>query len=309
MATITLTANTAYSALTLANNDTIDCAGFVLTLDIQPTHTGISVTTPGTAGTVTISGAWDLSTWSFTAGTTTIITTNPVGCTIGSVTAGSATNARGCVTNNGTIVLCTGSPSAYGCNTNSSTGVITTCVAGGGCGCLTNEGLITTLTGNPAAYTFNCQTNHNTIMSVTGGNLISARGVATNYGTIYTCTGGSAATAYGCDINYGIIHNCIGGSNATAYGCNQNFAQVLAGSDATARAAGSFRGSIKFVNGPDFQTTIVSSDLRYDPLETLYTLNGPLSNLAVVPVGVTVIELSEGTAGFTGLSGVGRLGT
>ena len=63
MATITLAANTTYSALTIADDDVIDLAGYLLTVNAQPGETGISITSPGTAGSVTLSGGYDLSTW------------------------------------------------------------------------------------------------------------------------------------------------------------------------------------------------------------------------------------------------------
>jgi len=43
MAIITLTADTDYSTLTVANGDTIDVNGFTLTFDVAPTETGVQV--------------------------------------------------------------------------------------------------------------------------------------------------------------------------------------------------------------------------------------------------------------------------
>ena len=117
MATITLAANTNLTAIAgLVNGDTIDCNGFLLTINQQPTHTNISVVSPGKAGTVTISGAYDLSTWSFTAGTTTMMNV-PANARVGSVKGGNAS----CVNvNSGRILACYGSDiaAAFGCNNN-----------------------------------------------------------------------------------------------------------------------------------------------------------------------------------------------
>lgn len=119
MATYTLTQNEDWSSIkgSIANDDTVALAGYELTLDEEPTLTGIIVTTTATAGTVVIDGAYDISTWSLTAGTGVLIATIPSGCDIGSLTGGSASGARGCVYNYGTITTCTGGSEsgAYGC--------------------------------------------------------------------------------------------------------------------------------------------------------------------------------------------------
>ena len=150
MATITLAAATNYSALTVANGDTIDCAGFRLTINAQPAETNISVISPGTAGRVTITGVLDLSTWSFTPGTGTMIDGSiPSGCTVGTVNGGSTNNAQGCNTNNGRITNVNGGSNNTTAGVLNSFGVITNCTGGNGAaaivgvGCGNNYGLIT----------------------------------------------------------------------------------------------------------------------------------------------------------------------
>lgn len=190
MATYTLTGASNWSGIKafVANDDEVALAGYALTIDEQPTQTGISITTTGTAGTVIISGAWDLSTWSFTAGTVALIATAPEGCEIGAVTGGSVSGAHGCY------------------------------------------------------Y---------------------------NYGTITTATGGSVSSAYGCHTNYG---------------------QVFGATDDVSVSVYLTRGSVKFVDGPAFKSKI-TTEANFDPLQTLYVLNGTLSAEAVIPEGVEVINL------------------
>lgn len=216
MATHTLVANTNSSALTLADDDTIELAGYRLTIDAEPTATGITVQTPAAVGTVVISGAYDLSTWSMTAGHTTLISTVPSGCVIGELVGGS-----GGVT--------------YGCNTNN--GTITSCVGGSGFG------------------SASCEVNRGMITTCVGGSAFWASGCVTNYGTITTCTGGSGFS-YGCQFNYATITTCTGGSVSGAYGCSTNYATILAAFDDVERAINISYGDSKFVIGPDFQTTI-----------------------------------------------------
>lgn len=253
----TLSANTNYSALSLSNGETIELAGFQLTIDAQPTETGIVVQTPGTAGKVVISGAYDLSTWSFTAGTVTLIDTVPADCVIGSLTAGSASSARGCSNNYGTLTSCTGGS------------------GGSSYGCFANYGTLTLCTGGSGLYSWGCHTNYTTIIS---------------------CAGGSVQYSYGCNNNYGTLTSCTGGSFSSANGCYINYGQVLKASDGVASAVYLFRGGVKFVVGTDFHSTIIS-DTNYESLHTLYTI-GPLAGDAIIPIGVNIIELSEGSAGL-----------
>jgi hypothetical protein len=275
MATITLVANTTYSALTVANNDIIALAGFTLTIDAQPAETGISIITPATAGKVVISGGYDLSTWSMTAGTATLVTTIPAGTELGSVTGGSASSSRGADTNNGTITTCIGGSGflAVGCNANNAT--------------------ITTCTGGSGFLAFGCNANGGTITTCTGGSGTSAFGCSNNNATITTCTGGSTGGAGGCSINSGTITTCTGGSASTAYGCSLNSGTILKAFDDVELAISVSRGDFKLVIGPDFQTTI--SNPAGD-ITTIYSI-GTLSGLATIPGGVTVITLSVGAGG------------
>ena len=171
MSTITLTENTTYSTLMILDGDTIDLAGYLLTIDSEPGETGISITSPGTAGTVTLSGGYDLSTWSMTAGTAQLIATIPSGTELGSLTGGSATSAYGCSINNGTITTCTGGSggtNASGCNTNR--GTITTCTGGSATtaqGCYGNQGLITTAVGGTGTSAFGVTHSYGYVLNLT----------------------------------------------------------------------------------------------------------------------------------------------
>jgi hypothetical protein len=245
MATITLTGDTNYSALSVANGDTIDCAGFVLTLDVQPTETGVQVTSPGTNGRVVFSDGWNLSTWDFFAGASTtagMISTLPSGATIKSMTAGASTNAYGINTNNGTVIsLTSGSGSAaVGILTNN--GTVTTATGGsggGGARCVfTNSasGVITTLIGGPSGGATGCNTNNGTIGTATASGVAA---VETNNGTITTATGGSASAANGCNTNSvgATIASVIGGSANNANGCNANNGTITTATGGSANGA------------------------------------------------------------------------
>jgi hypothetical protein len=168
MATITLTANTNVSALTLASDDTIDLAGFVLTFDVQPTATGIQVTSPGTNGTCVFPVACVIPTWDFFAGATGsagMIQTLPANCEIGSITGGPIANNRGIANNNGTVGV-------------------------------SNGGADSTAHG--------VATNNGTIGAANGGSGAFATGASTNNGTIHRANGGSFSTAHGVRFNNGL---------------------------------------------------------------------------------------------------------
>jgi len=324
MATYTLTQDENWSDIkaSISNNDDVALAGYTLTLDEEPTLTGINVTTTGTAGLVVISGAYDLSTWTFTAGTDAIIETIPEGCEVGAVTGGSANGANGCDTNNGTITTATGG-SAYGakgCDTNNGTiatatassvtngahgcarnyGTITTCAAAGNAssyGCYSNFGTITTLTGGSTNLTHGCYRNYHTIVTCSGGTSGGAHGCYENNGTIEDAWAGGHSN-YGCYANYGLILTAHGKSGGYS-GCEYNYGQILAADDEDGNAGSAINktyGSVKFVDGPNFKTEI-ETDSSYDPLQTLYILNGPLSEDATVPEGVEQIELFNLSSG------------
>jgi hypothetical protein len=328
MSTITLTENTTYSTLMILDGDTIDLAGYLLTIDSEPGETGISITSPGTAGTVTLSGGYDLSSWSMTAGTVPLVVTIPAGTVLGSVTAGSDTNARGCTNNYGTITTCTGGSgsNAYGCNNNY--GVITTCVAGTGSnargcysnysgaiittctggtttsavGCHNNFGTITTCTGGSGIGTVGCNFNYatGTITTCAGGTNTNANGCTNNYGVITTCTGGdSANAAYGCSVNYHTITLCTGGSgtgSSTTHGCNTNNGLVVT---AVGASAGSAAFGIKYNYGHVWNitdTTRLSVDIWYSP--TVFVFGAGIVGEIKAPVA-TIYSFGAMNAGAT----------
>ena len=311
MATITLTANTNVSALTLANDDTIDLAGFVLTFDVQPTVTGIQVTTPGTNGTCVFPVACVIPTWDFFAGAVELIATLPENCEIGSITAGSAANARGVGSNFGKISIVNGgsASTAVGVNTNATVGnigAVNAGTAGGAHGMATNNGTVNTATGGSAGNTFGITTNTGTVFQANGGSASNTPGVAINNATVGLAIGGSVG--FGVGTNNSTVGKAIGGTGLVVYGINTNDGVCLRGEDGVGRAINLFRGDFKLVIGPEFQTTIENP--RGD-ITTIYSI-GPLSELATIPAGVQVITLSEGigTAGFTGIRALSRrLGT
>jgi len=276
MATFTLTANSNYSAIkgSLANNDTIDCDGFRLTVDEAPALTGISVTSPGTAGRMTVSGAYDMSTWSITAGTVVLIDgTFPAGATLGSSTGGSANGAHGIATNAGTVTTAAGgTANSHGVNNNN--GTVTNATAGS----VTNAHGVTV--------------NNGTITNATGGSA-AAVGVTTNSGTVTNATGGSAAAAHGVIVNSGTVLSATGGSNAGAHGVNNNNAIVFAAEDATGFGVNSSFSAIKVVDGPNYKSRIISGTTDR-PVTTVYSI-GTLSNLANLDPGITVITVNTGT--------------
>jgi hypothetical protein len=316
MATVALTANTNVSALTLANDDTIDLAGFQLNFDVQPTVTGIQVITPGTAGTCVFPVACVIPTWSFTAGTGVLISILPANCEIGSVTGGSASNATGVLTNSGLISgTVTGGAvgNAAGVN-NNFLGTISGNVVGGSAtsahGVNANNSLITgDVMAGSAGSAAGVSTNNRTITgSVTGGAVSFAFAVGVNAGTITgPVTGGSAANASGVSTNNGTILGVVtGGSSSAARGVATNNANCIGGLvDGIANAVFNWSGLIFFVDGPNSLVNFPAS------IQTLYSLFGPLNPASVVDPGTTVIVLTEGgTAGFTGIEGISRsLGT
>jgi hypothetical protein len=319
MATVTLTGDTNYSALTLANDDTIACAGFILTLDIQPIETGIQVTSVGTNGRVVFSGAWNLPTWDFFAGASTssgMINTLPVGATIKSIRGGSGVLSHGIGTNSGTVITCTGGSggSARGIQTNN--GVVTSSIGGTGNGAhgidINNAGCtVTTATGGTTGNQKGVNTNNGTVITANGGGINGSTGINTNNGTVTTANGGTTAGAYGININgysgivttvnggtgvggFGIATNngrvtsVIGGSSATVYGISTNNGYCLRLTDSTGRAVLTWNGTMAFVEGAYINGTIPSN------IKTIYTL-GTLSELAVIAGDATVITMSEGS--------------
>jgi hypothetical protein len=278
MATYTLTANSNYSAIkgSLANDDTIDCAGFRLTVDEAPALTGIAVTSPGTAGRMTVNGAYDMSTWSITAGTVPLIDgTFPAGATLGSSTAGSATGAHGITTNAGTVTTAAGAAvSASGINT--------------------NNGNVTNATGGSASGAHGVTFNNGTVINATGGSAGGAQGANINNGTVENATGGSASNANGVVSNNGTVLSATGGSNAGAHGVVTNTAIVFAAEDATGNGVQNSFSAIKVVDGPNYKSRIITSGTAR-PVTTVYSI-GTLSSLASVSSGIIVIEVNENVA-------------
>jgi uncharacterized protein YraI len=160
-------------------------------------------------------------------------------------------------------------------------------------GCINNYGTITTATGGSVSSARGCNSNYGTITTATGGSVSSARGCNSNYGTITTATGGSASSAYGCYSNYGTITTATGGSVSGAHGCYYNYGQVFGATDDVSVAVSRTRGSVKFVDGLAFKSKI-TTEANYDPLQTLYVLNGPLAAEAVIPAEVEIINLFGG---------------
>jgi hypothetical protein len=294
MATITMVASVNYSTLGAVNNDIINLNGYTLTIATQPAETGISIITPAKAGAVVISGGYDLSTWSMTAGTKNgaMITTIPANCVVGELVGGSANNAYGCENNNGTITICTGGAgsSSHGCRYNNTT--------------------ITTCTGGSASGAQGCNTNNGTITTCTGGTLGGAQGCNTNYGTITTCTGGLVNDTVGCMYNRGMITEAVGGvgsaaanfwnPNFSAYGVHTNYSWILNLTDDLSQAVNVWSGaSTIFVMGPGINGEIKA------PVETIYSL-GTMNAGATLPVGATVVTMSEGAGG--GLIKIGQGG-
>lgn len=253
MATLTLTANTDYSSLTIDDDDTIDLDGFELTIDVQPDEENIDVITPGKAGTVVLSGGWDLSTWSFTSGTATIIDTVPAGAVIGSVTGGTENNVRGVMTNNGTILNCTGGTAngTHGIDTNN--GTVTNATGGSGgstsTGVATNNGTITNATGGSGSSAFGVNTNNGTVINATGGSTGNATGINTNNGTVETANGSNVSSANGISTNNntGTVTNANGGSQTNTWGVSTNNGLVThatGGSGSSSFGISQNRGSV-----------------------------------------------------------------
>jgi hypothetical protein len=300
MATITLVANTNYSALgTLANGDTIDCAGFQLTVNQQPTHTNISVVSPATAGTVAISGAYSMPTWSFVAGTAgTMISSVPSGCTIGACTAGTASNAFCVNINSGTISgTCTGGSGTTAIAVVNNNGTILGDCTGGTNNTAhavnTNSGTIsgTCRPGNSSGR--NAVGTNNGLISgaCLGGATATTQAVGVNSGTITgAVTGGSAAAAVAITTNSGTITGLVtGGSNATANGVQTNSGVCVGGlTNGTAPAVGTWRGTMTIVDGPASPVTIPST------ITVLYSLFGAMHAASSVSGGTAVTVLQTG---------------
>jgi hypothetical protein len=284
MAIVTINSNSNYSAIksSLASGDTIriDTNTVRLTVDEQPLLTNITVDSPSVSGRMTVSGAYDLSTWAIIAGTVALIDgTFPVGATLGSATAGTGSAANAISINEGLVVLAIGGsgPQAYGIGTNNGT----VNEARGGTG-ITARGI---------------NANNGLVLLAIGSATSGAHGVMNNFATVAQSNGGSVAGAHGVFLNQGSVLLAIGGSVVSAFGVNTTSGLALRLTDSIGRAIGVWNGSIAFVFGPDVAGTIAS------PITTIYSL-GAMNLAATLPVGATVIELSEGSGGGFPLSRV-----
>lgn len=275
MTTHVLAANTNVSAMSLVDGDTIDCNGFKLSIDVQPSAILVTVQSPGKAGTVEFIGAGvtaNLPTWTFATGSTTMIGTIPVGVIVGTVVAGSINGRNGVTINNGTVINAFGGSGA----------------AFNAFGVSTNNGVITNSNGVSGP---GCSINHGTVQNATAGSGTAlARGVVTNNGTVSLATGGAIADACGVGANNGVVLSAVGGSAAGTFGVFYSPGMTLRSADNVGRGVGDWNGSTKFVIGPEFTGAIVLGSLSLSPLATLYSL-GTISPLATVPPSVTIITL------------------
>lgn len=284
MAVFTLTADSNYSAIkgSLDNGDTIRCDTFRLTVDEQPALTNITVDSPGTAGRMTVSGAYDLSTWSIIAGTVNLIDgTFPAGATLGSSTGGQS-NASGINVNNGTVLQ------AIGGTENAAHGV-----SG-------NSGTVETAIGGSNFNTLGVRFNDGLIITATAGSLVinGNHGVQVNRGTVTTAIGGSLSASgsqQGVIDNHGTVLNAIGGSGSSGFGVGNNVGIVFAASDNTGFGVNFSYTAIKVVDGPNYRSRIINLPTSGRLVTTVYSI-GSLSSSAVVGAGITVIEVNPASS-------------
>jgi len=286
VAIYTLSTSSSYSAIkaSLANGDTIriDTNAVRLTINEQPLLTGIIVDSPGVSGRMTVSGAYDLSTWSVIAGTVALIDgTFPAGATLGSATAGSATGANGIATNAGTVIAANGSP------TNNATGIGI------------SNGTVTTATGGGTNGASGVNLNLGSVTNAIGGSANGAPGVASNFASVVVATGGSTAGAHGVAENNSTVTTANGGSAVSANGVATNSGIVLRAFDFVGRAINLVRGGPKLIIGPDYQAGAAT----YQSISKIYSI-GEVSNLAAIPLATEIVILSEGSSGGFSLSRV-----
>ena len=284
MAIVTINSSTTYSAIkgSLASGDTIRIGtdAVRLTVDEQPLLTGIIVDSPARSGRMTVSAAYDLSTWAVIAGTVALIDgTFPAGATLGSATAGSAGNAHGVATNAGTVIAAIGSPT-----TNAA-------------GVSTNNATVTTATGGGANAAHGVASNFGTIEAATGGTAAGAHGCNINSATVGTSTGGTVANAFGTNTNNGTVTTSNG--SGSGIGTNLTTGLVLRAFDGVSLAIGTLRGGPKLIIGPDFQAAVSS----YVSVARIYSI-GEVSPLANIPLATEIVILSEGSGGGFPLSRV-----
>jgi len=272
----TLTGDTTYSAIaaSIEDDDTIDLAGYELDIDTVPTETGITVETPGQAGTVVFSvvSTCNISTWDFTAGTGTLIATLPENVTIGNATGGTATNAKGVQTGFGSVGTATGG-SAFGAH-----------------GVTNNFGTVATAVAGSASNAIGVNTNKSIVAVATGGSVANAHAVSNNDHTVTSATGGSTSGSYAIRINNGTVVSATGGTASGANAVYDNYNDVLAFTDDTDRAVKQWYGDFKLVNGPGAAGEIVQG-ANNGAMTTIYSIGDAHANL-VVPVGATITTLN-----------------
>jgi hypothetical protein len=350
MAIYTLSTSANYSAIkgSLANGDTIriDTNAVRLTIDEQPVLTGITVDSPGVSGRVTVSGAYDLSTWSMTSGTATLIDgTFPAGATLGTATGGAAfcvninngtittvqggtvTGAGGVTTNNGTITTATGGSGTTcpGVTTNSATGTIGTAngtTGNSSQGCLVNNGYIGTANGGTGGFPVNGVGNNNGTINVVNGR--SANGVNANTATgiVNFANGSTISVAFGISSNSGFVGVATGGAFASASGVSTNSGWVqraIGGTNATAygintnegqcfeAADNTARGVNAFRGGPKL---INGPEFKTGTTNYVNVPRiysiGQVSGSAAIPGAIPITILTEGSGGFSGIKGIDR---
>lgn len=302
MATITLTSNSNYSSLSVADGDTIELNGFQLTFDINPVAINVQVQTPGKAGTIILGvpATYDFVGWTFIAGTAALLTTVASGKSVGGDwTAGTAGNTHAIATNSGTIngnVTGGSNTGASGVNVNN--GVINGNATGGSAtnaaGVNNQSGTLNgNATGGSGSGACGVITNIGRITgSVTGGTASTAHGVSENRGRCDgTVTGGSGGSAAGVLVNNGTILGLVtGGVNNFCPGIGTHNGNAIGGlaNVGVVVPVTTYRGSTLFTHGPNTIINIPTS------ITQVYTLFGSLNANSVVPSGTTVTDLSFG---------------
>lgn len=295
MPTYTLTQNESWSTITgsVASGDVVDLAGFTLNLDVlTPAQTNISITSPGTAGKVTlVTGIFNTDGWSLTAGTVPLVDNlflahapdfDFVG---GTVTGAHAIASISGATINGDV---RGGSASGACGIGSVAGTakINGDVYGGTLG---NAYGIPTLNRD----------------SVVNGDVTATAGTAigTNYGQVRgTVTGGSGFLVYGVGTNYGsIVGAVVGGSNFGSSGVNENYGNVVGdvtgGSASGAPAINRHSGIYVGLNGGTATDGTVPAFIN--PANSTFIIDGP-TMLAAVPAGVLQVYHVGAIAGSFG---------
>ncbi|TWU15954.1 hypothetical protein [Allorhodopirellula heiligendammensis] len=257
MATVTLAANANYSALTVADGDTIELAGYTLTLDVNPAEMDVTVQTPGAAGKIALGAplVYDLPGWSLIAGTGHMLPTLAVDKTVGGQWYGGTNGSNSCG-----VYVCQGT------------------IRGG-------------VTGGPSPGSSGCYVTQGTIEGdvrpndTVGGSygIYASDGVV--LGDVY---GGSIPNAQGISQNRSVVTGkLVGGSAASSYAIGNNSGSILGPVlDGVARAIGYSPGRVLVLNGRDCEGIIPST------VKTIYSILGPINPLAYVTPGTEIIVLS-----------------